>query len=170
MRSLALGTHPFGAPAAARNGWYPEMKQVHLVAAIIVIALSGVAGLWGAWCWWRLRSSKWFWRLLRTSQALIVVQMAIGGVLVLTGHKPPHLHLIYGVLPILVSFIAEQLRVSTAQMILDARGLESAQAVGDLPEDEQRAVVVSIVRREIGVMALAALVNFVLLSRAAMTG
>jgi hypothetical protein len=146
------------------------MKQVHIVAAVLVIAVSGVAGVWGAWCWWRVRTSAWFWRLLRTSQALIVVTMAIGGVLVLLGHKPPHLHLIYGVLPILVSFIAEQLRVSATQMVLDARGFESAQAVGELPSAEQQAVVVAIVRREIGVMALAALVNFVLLSRAAMTG
>ena len=147
------------------------MKQVHLVAAIIVIALSGVAGVWGAWCWWRMRTtSPWFWRLLRTSQALIVVEIAIGGLVVLVGHKPPQLHLIYGVLPLLVSFIAEQLRVSTTQMVLDQRGYESAEAVGKLPEDEQQAVVLAIVRREIGVMALAALVNFVLLGRAAMTG
>jgi hypothetical protein len=146
------------------------VKQAHIIAAVVVIAFSGVAGVWGAWCWWRVRPSPWFWRLLRTSQALIVVTMALGGVLVLLGHKPPHLHLIYGVLPILVSFIAEQLRVSATQMVLDARGFESAQAVGELPAAEQQAVVVSIVRREIGVMALAALVNFVLLSRAAMTG
>jgi hypothetical protein len=146
------------------------VKQVHIIAAVVVIAFSGVAGVWGAWCWWRVRPSPWFWRLLRTSQALIVVTMALGGVLVLLGHKPPHLHLIYGVLPILVSFIAEQLRVSATQMVLDARGFASAQAVGELPAAEQQAVVVSIVRREIGVMALAALVNFVLLSRAAMTG
>jgi heme A synthase len=146
------------------------MKQVHLVAAIVVIAVSGVAGVWGAWCWWRMRTSPWFWRLLRTSQALIVVQIAIGGLVVLVGHKPPQLHLIYGVLPLLVSFIAEQLRVSSTQMVLDARGFESAQAVGNLPADEQQDVVLAIVRREIGVMALAALVNFVLLGRAAMTG
>jgi hypothetical protein len=146
------------------------MKQVHLVAAIVVIALWGVVGLWGAWCWWRVRQSEWFWRVLRISQALIVVQVAIGGVLVLLGHKPPQIHLIYAVLPVLLSFIAEQLRVSSAQMILDQRGFESAQDVGALPEDEQRAIMVAVIRREIGVMALAALVNFVLLGRAAMTG
>src|ERR1700684_2347438 len=121
------------------------MKQVHLLAAFVVIGLSGVAGLWGAWCWWRMRTSTWFWRLLRTAQALIVVQMAIGGVLFLLGHKPPQLHLIYGALPILVSFIAEQLRVSATQMILDARGFESAQAVGELPAADQQGVGVAIV-------------------------
>jgi hypothetical protein len=146
------------------------MKQVHLLAAIVVIALWGVVGVWGAWCWWRVRQSQWFWRLLRTAQALIVVQIAIGGVLVVTGHKPPQIHLIYAVLPLLLSFIAEQLRISSAQMILDQRGFESAQEVGTLAQDEQTAIMMAVIRREIGVMALAALVNFVLLGRAAMTG
>ena len=52
-------------------------------------------------------------------------------------------------------------------MVLDSRGFESAAEVGELPEDEQRAVVVAIVQREIGVMTLAALVIVVLLVRAA---
>lgn len=146
------------------------MKQVHLVVGVLTIAMSGISGLYGAWCWWRVRTSTLFWRLLRASQALIVVEIALGGVYVLLGHKPPQLHLIYGALPLLLSFIAEQLRVSSAQMVLDQRGYESAQAVGKLPETEQQEVVVAIVRREIGVMALAALVNLVLLLRAAMTG
>jgi heme A synthase len=145
------------------------MKAVHLVFGVITIVLSGAAGVYGAWCWWRVRNSVWFWRLLRASQAAIVVQAALGGILVLLGHKPPGLHVLYGVLPLFVSFIAEQLRVSTAQMVLDKEGFESAQAVGKLPEAEQREIVVAIMRREIGVMALAALVNTLLLARAAMT-
>ena len=60
----------------------------------------------------------------------MVVQAAFGGVLELTGHKTTGLHILYGVLPLLVSFFAEQLRVSTAQMVLDARGFESAEEVG----------------------------------------
>jgi hypothetical protein len=146
------------------------MKQIHIVLGIATIALFGLDGLYGLWCWWRVRTSVWFWRLLRTSQGLILVQMATGGVLVLLGHKPPQLHLIYAVLPLLLSFIAEQLRVSAAQMVLDKRGYESAQAVGELPDEEQRALVVSILQRELGVMALAAVVSAVLLVRAAMTG
>jgi heme A synthase len=145
------------------------MKSVHLVVGVVTIVLSGVAGVYGAWCWWRVRNSVWFWRLLRASQAAIVVQAALGGILVLLGNKPPGLHVLYGVLPLFVSFIAEQLRVSTAQMVLDKGGFESAQAVGKLPEPEQQEIVVTIMRREVGVMALAALVNTVLLARAAMT-
>ena len=65
---------------------------------------------------------------------------------------------------------AEQLRVASAQMVLDSRGFESAAAVGKLPEEEQHAVVTAIVQRELGVMTLAALVIVVLLARAAGTG
>jgi hypothetical protein len=146
------------------------MKQVHIVVGVLTIALTGVAGAWGAWCWWRAQSSAWFWRLLRASQAAVVIQAALGGVLVLTGHKPPGLHVLYGLLPLLVSFMAEQLRISSAQMVLDGRGLESPQAVGKLPAEQQQAVVVAILQRELGIMVLASLVNLVLLGRAAMTG
>jgi hypothetical protein len=146
------------------------MKNVHLVFGVLTVVLSGVAGAWGAWCWWRARTSAWFWRVLRASQVAVVLQAALGGVLLLTGHKPPSLHVLYGVLPLLVSFIAEQLRVSSAQMVLDQRGFESSAAVGKLPTDDQQEVVVAILQREVGVMALAALVNLVLLGRAAMTG
>ena len=145
------------------------MKQIHLVVGLVTIVLSGAAALWGAWCWWRVRNSRWFWWLLRASQVAIVVQAALGGVLVLMGHKPPGLHVLYGVLPLFVSFVAEQLRVSTAQMVLDKGGFESAQDVGKLPEEEQQGIVVTIMRREVGVMTLAALVNTLLLARAAMT-
>jgi hypothetical protein len=138
------------------------------VAAIVVNAL---AGLYGAWRWWRVEPhSVWFWRLLRAGQVLVVLVAAVGGVLELTDRKAPGLHVLYGLLPLLVSFLAEQLRLASAQMVLDARGYESARAVGELPEAEQRSVVVSILRREVGVMALGALVVVGLLARAAGTG
>src|SRR5207302_5133262 len=114
------------------------MTDVHLIVGVLTILLTGVAGAWGAWCWRRVRSSAWFWRLLRASQVAVVIQAALGGVLVLTGHKPPGLHVLYGVLPLLVSFMAEQLRVSSAQMVLDQQGFESSKAVGRLPEADQR--------------------------------
>ena len=145
------------------------MKQVHLVVGVITILLSGAAGIYGAWCWWRVRNSLWFWRLLRASQASVVIQAALGGVLVLMGNKPPGLHVLYGVLPLLVSFFAEQLRISAAQMVLDSRGFESSREVGKLPAEEQQEVVVAILQRELGFMVIAALVNLVLLARAAMT-
>jgi hypothetical protein len=146
------------------------MKLVHLVVGVACIALMGSAGLWGAWCWYRVRQSVWFWRLLRAGQVAIVVEAALGGVLVLQGRKDSSLHLIYGLLPLGISFVAEQLRIASAQMVLDSRGFESSADVGRLPEVEQRAVVLSILQRELGVMVLAALVILVLLIRAAGTG
>jgi len=145
------------------------VKDVHIVVGVLAIALNSAAGLYGAWNWWRVRTSIWFWRLLRAGQVAVVIQAALGGVLVLLGYKPSELHVIYGLLPLLVSFIAEQLRVSSAQMVLDSRGYRSAAEVGKLPEGEQRGVVTAIVHREMGVMVLAALVIVVLLARAAMT-
>src|SRR5947209_16437155 len=114
------------------------MTHVHLIVGVVTIVLTAVAGAWGAWCWWQGRSSAWFWRLLRASQAAVVIQAALGGVLLLMGHKPPGLHVLYGVLPLLVSFFAEQLRVSAAQMVLDQRGFESSREVGRLPAADQR--------------------------------
>jgi heme A synthase len=146
------------------------MKQVHLVFGVLTICVWALTAVWGAWAWWRTSSSPWFWRLLRLAQALTVVQVALGGVLVALRHKPPHLHLIYGLLPLLLSFIAEALRAASAQNVLDARGYESAQAVGKQPAEEQRSVVLAILRRELGVMTIAALVVLVLLLRAAQTG
>ena len=140
-----------------------------MAVGVLAIAATGATGLWGAWCWWRVRTSVWFWRLLRAGQALIVLQALLGGVLVLIGHKPPGLHVLYGVLPLLVSFLGEQLRIGTAQTVLDGRGFSSAADVARLPEDEQRVVALTIVQREMGVMALTALVIVVLLARAAMT-
>ena len=56
----------------------------------------------------------------------------------LIGRKESDLHLIYGLLPLMVSFLAEQLRIASAQMVLDSRGFEYSAAVGELPETEQR--------------------------------
>jgi hypothetical protein len=136
---------------------------------VLALVLTVVAGLYGAWCWWRIRPSVWFWRVLRAGQAVVVLEVVLGGVLDLVDRKAPGLHVLYGVLPLLVAFLAEQLRISSAHMILSARGFESAQEVGRLPEEEQRVIALSIVQREIGVMALAALVNVALLVRAAGT-
>src|SRR5947209_5244498 len=94
-----------------RGGWlslYPAgrgsfVKPVHLVVGVLAIGLTGVAGLYGAWCWWRVRASVWFWRVLRASQAVVVLQVVLGGVLYLTGRKPSGLHVLYGVLPLLVA-------------------------------------------------------------------
>lgn len=144
------------------------MIAVHIAAGVLAMLLTALAAGWGGWCWWRTQASDFFWLLLRAAQASVVLEAGLGGVLLAMHHRAVNLHYIYGVLPILVSFIAEQLRISSAQMIMDSRGFGSAQEVGELPAEEQRELVVAVVRREIGVMALAAAVMLVLLARAAM--
>jgi hypothetical protein len=146
------------------------VKLLHLVVGVLSIVLMGGAGVWGAWCYYRVRQSRWFWLLLRAGQVVVVIEAALGGVLILDGKKESSLHLIYGLLPLGISFVAEQLRIASAQMILDSKGFDSSAEVGRLPESEQRVVVVSILQREMGVMVLAALVTLVLLIRAAGTG
>ncbi len=145
------------------------MNAVHIALGAASLVLFAAAGLYGAWCWWRVRPSVWFWRLLRAGQATVVIEALLGGVLQLGRHKAPSIHLLYGLLPLAISFVAEQLRIASAQMVLDHRGFESSAEVGRLPAEEQQRVVVAIVQREMGVMVLAALVIVVLLARAAGT-
>jgi hypothetical protein len=146
------------------------VKDVALAAEIVALTLSALACIYGAWSWWRARATAWLWRVIRAAQVAVVVQAALNGILVLTGPKPKGLHILYSVVPLLVSLIAESLRVAAAQTVLDQRGLESAEAVGRLPEDEQRRIVVAIIQRELAVMTIAAAVVVVLLLRAVQTG
>lgn len=144
------------------------MPTVHLVVGVLVLVLNLAAGVIGAWAWFRVEPSVVFWRLLRAGQVAIVVQVLLGALLLTLGHSPDgNLHILYGVLPVAVTFIAEQLRVGSADTILAGRGFSSSQEVGELPPDDQRIIVLSIVRREIGVMAVASFVVVVLALRAA---
>jgi hypothetical protein len=146
------------------------MTAVHAVLGIAATTLFAAAGLLGAWLWWRGGVSPAFWRLLRAAQATLVVDVALGGVLLLAGRRPSDdLHYLYGLLPLAVGFVAEQLRLAAADTVLAARDLESARAVGGLPESQQHAVVAAILRRELGVVALGALVAAGLLIRAGLT-
>ena len=143
------------------------MTHVAQVAALAAALVSLVAGVLGAWRWWRVEPSRAFWLLCRAGQALAVAQAVLAGVLAALGFDPADgLYWLYALLPVAVSFVAEQLRVTAAQAVLDARDLEDAQAVGELDEARQRSVVLAIVRREIGVMTASAFVVAFLALRA----
>jgi hypothetical protein len=133
------------------------MAHVAEVAALVTAATNLVAGALGAWRWWTVEPSRAFWVLCRAGQALAVIQALVAGVLAALGFDPAdHLYWLYALLPVAVSFVGEQLRVTAAHAVLDDRDLEDAQAVGDLDEAGQRSVVLAIVRREMGTMAAAA--------------
>ena len=143
------------------------MTHVAQVVALAAALVSLVAGVLGAWRWWRVEPSRAFWLLCRAGQALAVAQAVLAGVLAALGFDPADgLYWLYAVLPVAVSFVAEQLRVTAAETVLDDAGLENAQAVGALDEARQRSVVLAIVRREMGVMTAAALVVAFLALRA----
>ena len=143
------------------------MTQVAQVAALAVALVSLAAGALGAWRWWRVEPSPAFWLLCRGGQALAVVQAVVAGVLAAFGFDPADgLYWLYALLPLAVSFVAEQLRVTAAETVLHDADLEDAQAVGELDEARQRSVVLAIVRREMGVMTAGALVVAFLALRA----
>jgi hypothetical protein len=152
------------------------VTQAVVAAAIAVAAINAVAGLLGVWLWRRgigeedERLVRAFWFALRAGQgAALVLALAVGS-LALAGHRASEgLFYLYALLPLAVAFVAEQLRVASAQAVLDQRGLESASAVGELPQEQQHALVAAIVGREIGVMAASALVVVFLALRAAGT-
>ena len=143
------------------------MTDLVEVGAAVVAAMHAGAGALGAWRWYEVRPSATFWIVLRAAQAAAVAFAALVGGLAAAGRTADDgLFYVYALLPVAVAAIAEQLRVASAETVLEARGLSSAQDVGRLPEDRQRSVVLAIVRREIGVMALAALVVAFLAVRA----
>jgi hypothetical protein len=143
------------------------MTPVHIVLGTALIAANGFAGLWGGLQWWRGRTSRVFWPALRAGQVLVAVEAVDGGILVLQGKTLPSLHLIYGLVPIAVSFVAEQLRIVATDQVLENRGLEGRADVEKLSEDEQAVLVRAILRREMGVMAASAGVVALLGIRAA---
>lgn len=145
-----------------------------VAGALAVAALNALAGLYGATLWWRGleagRGAAGFWVALRVGQGAALLLAVAVGVLAVAGHSSSErLFYLYALLPLAVAFVAEQLRVASAQTILDQRGLENAAAVGTLAESEQHHVVAAIVRREVGVMAISALVVVFLSLRAAGT-
>jgi hypothetical protein len=150
------------------------MTQAIVAGAIAVAVLNAIPGLLGAWLWYdgdrSERRAGAFWLLLRVGQgSALMLALAVGSLAVAGNYSNDDLFYLYALLPLAVALIAEQLRVASAQTILDQRDLADAQAVGSLPEDQQRGIVIEIVRREVGVMALSALVVVFLALRAAGT-
>jgi heme A synthase len=140
------------------------MAEVHLVVGVSVLLLNLVAGALGGVAWFRNEQSVTFWYLLRAAQAAVFLQVMLGGLLVFTGHEAADdLHYLYGVLPLVVSFLAEGARTGAAERELGDVDFES------LPSETQQSLALAIVRREMGIMAVSCGVIFFLALRAAGT-
>jgi hypothetical protein len=142
------------------------VTSLHQALGYLLIGVNALAGLIGGWAWWQDRHTRAFWPLLRAGQVLVALQAAGGVALLIDGRSLPRLHLIYGLTPLAVAFVAEQLRLASADTILQQRGLEGSADVAKLEPAEQRALVSLIVRRETGVMAASAIVVALLAGRA----
>ncbi len=140
------------------------MIGVHIAVGCAVILLNLAAGAIGGVAWYRNQASIPFWYLLRIAQVSVFLQALLGGLLVLTNHEAAEdLHYLYGILPLVVSFIAEGARTGAAQRELGEVDFET------LSPETQQSVALQIVRREMGIMAVSCGVIFFLALRAATT-
>ena len=139
------------------------MVEVHLVVGICLLAANLVAGVWGGYAWLERKPSAGFWYALRIAQATVILQALIGLLLVFTGHPGDELHILYGVLPLVVSLLAEVIRLGSASAELGDLDVHS------LAPERQTQLAMLILRRDTGIMATASLVIFFLALRAAGT-
>ena len=123
---------------------------------------NAVVGGWGAVAWLRGEPSIWFWYLLRVAQVVVVVQVAVGLWLLISGNQPEdELHYLYGVAILAVTMVSEGMRVGAAQ-----RELAEVDDVDALDQVEQRALARRVVMREMGVMTIGTLLIVTLALRA----
>jgi hypothetical protein len=142
------------------------LSGVHAALALAVLAANLLAGGWGAVAWLRREPSVAFWYLLRIAQVLVVVQVVVGLLLVGSGRSAPDaLHVVYGTAPLVVALVSEAMRVGAAQ-----RELAEVGDIDALERTEQAVIARRVVRREMGIMAVGALLIVTLALRAAGTG
>ena len=140
------------------------MLEVHLVVGVLLIVLNLLAFAFGGIAWLRARPSVPFWYLLRAAQGAVFLQALLGGLLVFTGSEASSdIHYLYGILPLVVSFLAEGARAGAAERELGDLDFES------LPAEQQQSLALAIVRREMGIMAVSCGVILFLGLRAAGT-
>jgi hypothetical protein len=139
-----------------------------MALGIGVLVSNAVAAGWGAVGWLRkdAAASLVFWPLLRVAQALVVVQVLVGLLLLARGASAPDgLHVIYGVAPLVITLFSEAMRAGVAD-----RELEGIRDVDALERSEQVAVARRVALGEMGVMTVGALLILTLALRAFQTG
>jgi hypothetical protein len=118
--------------------------------------------VWGGAAWLSGQASVSFWYVLRAAQVAVIAQVLLGAVILVGGREASDgIHYMYGAAPLLVNLVAEGMRVNAAGREIGDRDFEA------LAAGEQRAIALRIVRREMGIMALAALLIVAFAVRAA---
>jgi hypothetical protein len=129
---------------------------------IAVLCANAVVAAWGAVAWLRGEPSVWFWYLLRVAQVVVVVQVAVGLWLLISGNRPEdELHYLYGVSILAVTMVSEGMRIGAAQ-----RELDEVEDLDALDHAEQAALARRVVMREMGVMTIGTLLIVTLALRA----
>ena len=142
------------------------LTGVHAVLGIVVVAANAVAGGWGAVSWYRRNPSVAYWYVLRVAQGSVIVQVLIGVLLLASGGTRPNgIHYVYGIAPLVVTLVAEGMRVGAAQS-----ELEDAGDVESLPRREQVLLARRVVLREMQVTTIGTLLVLTLVLRALQTG
>ena len=138
------------------------MNGFHATLGIVVMGANAVVAAWGAIAWLRSEPSVWFWYLLRVAQAVVVVQVAVGMWLLISGNRPEdELHYLYGVAILAVTMVSEGMRIGAAQ-----RELDQVDDLDSLDQAEQAAIARRVVLREMGVMTIGTLLIVTLALRA----
>ena len=139
-----------------------------MALGIGVLVSNALAAGWGVVAWLRkdAAASITFWPLLRVAQALVVVQVLVGLLLLARGASAPDgLHVIYGVSPLVISLASEAMRAGVAE-----RELEGVEDVDALERSDQVALARRVALGEMGVMTVGALLILTLALRAFQTG
>lgn len=144
------------------------MKDVHAIVGVATVALNALAAAWGGWAWSRGVASVSFWYFLRVAQVAVVVEVALGVVLLAQGSKvPDSLHYVYAVAPLVIAVVCEGMRVYAASREVAELDVEDP---ATLPRREQVLLARRIVVREIGIMTIGLILTTTLLLRAAQSG
>jgi hypothetical protein len=101
------------------------------------------------------------------AQLVTVVEVLLGLFLLIALNEkaPDGLHPLYGVLPLVITLVSELMRVGATQT-----ELADIEDVHALSQDEQAAVARRVVLREMGIMAVGALLIVTVAIRAVFTG
>jgi hypothetical protein len=141
------------------------LTRIHEAVGIAVLGSNAVAAAWGGVAWARGDPSRVFWYLLRLAQAVVVAEAVIGVVLAAQGRHADAIHYVYGISPLVVSFVCEGARITVASA--EVARVEDAES---LDRRERILMARRIVLREIGVMTIGAILIVTLGLRAVATG
>ena len=142
------------------------MSGAHQTLAFVTLAANAVAAAWGAFAWSRGIPSRVFWYLLRVAQATVVIEVALGLLLLADGTRASDdLHYVYAVGPLIVALVTEAMRAGVSRHELE--GVDDPEALG---RRERVLLARRIVLREIGVMTVGLLLIVTLLLRAVQSG